>query len=98
MSAEKDVQGRLNSLLYGGGIAIFTDVAKTFTGIIMAMQELAEKMKEVDVRVFVRRAGPNYKEGLIKLKAAGQRLGIPIEVHGPETHMTQIVADALLRK
>ena len=98
MTAEKDPQGRPKFLLLGGGIANFTDVAKTFTGIIMAMQELAEKMKEVDVRVFVRRAGPNYKEGLIKLKAAGQRLGIPIEVHGPETHMTQIVADALLRK
>ncbi len=97
MTAEKDPQGRPKFLLLGGGIANFTDVAKTFTGIIMAMQEFAQKMKEVDVRVFVRRAGPNYKEGLIKLKAAGERLGIPIEVHGPETHMTQIVADALLR-
>lgn len=98
MTAAKDPQGRPKFLLLGGGIANFTDVAKTFTGIIMAMQELADKMKEVDVRVFVRRAGPNYKEGLAKLKAAGDRLGIPIEVHGPETHMTQIVADALLGK
>ncbi|MEM1008191.1 MAG: ATP citrate lyase citrate-binding domain-containing protein [Myxococcota bacterium] len=95
MTAEKDPQGRPKFLLVGGGIANFTDVAKTFRGIIMAMEELAPKMKEADVRVYVRRGGPNYKEGLSNIKAAAEKLGIPIQVHGPETHMTQIVADAL---
>ncbi len=95
MTREKDPQGRPKFLLIGGGIANFTDVAKTFTGIIMAFEEYAEKMKEVDVRIFVRRGGPNYKEGLAKIEKAAKDLGLPIEVHGPETHMTQIVADAL---
>ena len=95
MTAEKDPQGRPKFLLLGGGIANFTDVAKTFKGIIMAMEELADKMRECNVRMFVRRGGPGYKEGLAKIKKAAEKLGIPIAVHGPETHMTQIVADAL---
>jgi ATP-citrate lyase beta-subunit len=95
LTREKDAQGRPKILLVGGGIANFTDVAKTFTGIIMAIEEYADKLKEVDARIYVRRGGPNYKEGLMKIKAAAEKLGIPIEVHGPEAHMTQIVADAL---
>ena len=97
MSREKDPQGRPKYLLLGGGIANFTDVAKTFTGIIRAIKEYAARLKAVDARIFVRRAGPNYQEGLKKIKAEVQKLGIPIEVHGPEAHMTSIVADALLR-
>lgn len=95
LTREKDPEGRPKFLLIGGGIANFTDVAKTFTGIIMAMEECAEKLKAVDTRIFVRRGGPNYQEGLANLKDAGERLGIPISVHGPETHMTKIVEDAL---
>ena len=95
MTREKDAQGRPKILLIGGGIANFTDVAKTFTGIIMAIEEYAAKLKEVDARIYVRRGGPNYKEGLAKIKAAVEKVGLPIEVHGPEAHMTQIVADAL---
>ncbi len=95
MTREPDPQGRPKYLLIGGGIANFTDVAKTFTGIIMAIEEYAEKLKKANVKIFVRRGGPNYKEGLNKIKKAVEKLGIPIEVHGPETHMTQIVADAL---
>lgn len=95
MTREPDPQGRSKYLLIGGGIANFTDVAKTFTGIIMALEEYAEALKKAKVKVFVRRAGPNYKQGLNKITKALQKIGIPVEAHGPETHMTQIVADAL---
>jgi ATP-citrate lyase beta-subunit len=94
MTREKDPEGRPKLLLIGGGIANFTDVAKTFTGIIMALEEYAEKLKSVNTRIYVRRGGPNYQEGLNNIKSAAERLGLPIEVHGPESHMTQIVADA----
>ncbi len=41
-------------LIIGGAIANFTDVAKTFTGIIQAFEEYADKMKDTGVRIYVR--------------------------------------------
>jgi len=95
MTKQKDSQGRPKYLLIGGGIANFTDVAKTFTGIIKAIEDYADKLKEVNVKIFVRRGGPNYNEGLEKMRKTGERLGLPVEVYGPETHMTKIVSMAL---
>jgi ATP-citrate lyase beta-subunit len=82
-------------LIIGGGIANFTDVAKTFDGIIMALETYAEKLKEHGVKIFVRRGGPNYEAGLAKIRAEGQRLGLDMEVHGPDMHMTKVVSIAL---
>lgn len=95
MTRQKNLDGKPKYLIIGGGIANFTDVAKTFTGIIQAIESFSERMKEVDVRIFVRRGGPNYKEGLENMRQMGSRLGLPIEVYGPETHMTRIVSLAL---
>lgn len=82
-------------LIVGGGIANFTDVAKTFTGIIEALQKYAEKLKAQNIKVFVRRGGPNYKEGLQRIQNAANELGIEMQVFGPETHMTSIVRMAV---
>jgi len=98
MTREKDPQGRDKILIIGGAIANFTDVAKTFTGIIQAFEEYAEKMKEVGVKIYVRRGGPNYEKGLKDIKEAADRLGLYIEVYGPETHVTDIVRMALEEK
>ncbi len=95
MTREKDPSGRGKVLIIGGAIANFTDVAKTFTGIIQAFENYADKMKEIGVSVFVRRGGPNYKKGLKDIREAADRLGIYIEVYGPETHMTDIIRMAL---
>lgn len=95
ITKEKDPQGRSKFLLIGGGIANFTDVAKTFKGIIMALREYKDKLKETDVKIYVRRGGPNYQVGLKNMKKLGEELGVPIEVYGPETHMTRIVNMAL---
>ena len=95
MTREKDPQGRDKILIIGGAIANFTDVAKTFTGIIQAFEEYAEKMKEVGIKIYVRRGGPNYEKGLKDIKEAADRLGLWIDVHGPETHVTDIVRMAL---
>lgn len=43
----------------------------------------------------MRRAGPNYQEGLRVMREVGQSLNIPVFVFGPETHMTAIVGMAL---
>jgi succinyl-CoA synthetase beta subunit len=93
--ATKNSDGKPRALIIGGGIANFTDVAKTFTGIIQALKEYKEKMKKAGVRIYVRRGGPNYQTGLKLMRSLGDELGIPIEVYGPETHMTQIVPMAI---
>lgn len=95
MTREPDPQGRPKFLLIGGGIANFTDVAKTFTGIVDALREYRERLQRNHVRIYVRRGGPNYKEGLALMRRLGEELGVPIEVYGPETHMTRIVGMAL---
>jgi len=82
-------------LLIGGGIANFTDVAKTFTGIIRALKEYGDRLKKQKVKIYVRRGGPNYKEGLRRIGALKKEIGLDIEVYGPETHMTNIVSWAL---
>lgn len=95
MTRNKHPSGKPKILLIGGAIANFTDVAKTFDGIIDAFKEYAEKMRQVGVRIYVRRGGPNYEQGLKRIKQAAEELGLPIEVYGPELHMTDIVRKAL---
>jgi len=93
MTRKKNPKGKF--LLIGGGIANFTDVANTFRGIIRALREYKKKLQDNKVKIFVRRGGPNYNEGLKNMRALGDELGVPIEVYGPETHMTRIVSMAL---
>ena len=93
MTRYKDPRGKI--LIIGGAIANFTDVAKTFTGIIKALDKYADKLKEHDTKIYVRRGGPNYEKGLRDLKEAAERLGLYAEVYGPETHVTDIVRMAL---
>jgi ATP-citrate lyase beta-subunit len=96
ITREKDPRGKI--LIIGGGIANFTDVAKTFTGIIKALEEYRQKLIDNKVKIYVRRGGPNYQEGLKNMKELGKTLGVPIEVFGPEAHMTSIVPMALKGK
>jgi ATP-citrate lyase beta-subunit len=93
MTRKKNEKGKV--LIIGGGIANFTDVAKTFTGIIKALQLYAEKLREHKIRIYVRRGGPNYEVGLKKIRTAVEEINVPIKVFGPETHMTRIVPMAI---
>ncbi|KII84583.1 hypothetical protein PLICRDRAFT_45956 [Plicaturopsis crispa FD-325 SS-3] len=82
-------------LIIGGGIANFTNVAATFKGIIRALKEYKAPLIAHSVRIFVRRGGPNYQEGLKAMRLLGESLGVPIKVYGPDTHITEIVPLAL---
>ncbi len=95
MTREPDPEGRPKFLLIGGGIANFTDVAKTFTGIMDALREYRDKLRENNVQIYVRRGGPNHEVGLAMMRQLGEELAVPLEVYGPETHMTRIVRMAL---
>ena len=66
-----------------------------FLGIVTALREFQPKLVEHNVSIFVRRAGPNYQEGLRKMREFGSTLGVPLHVFGPETHMTAICGMAL---
>lgn len=93
MTREPQPGGKV--LLIGGGIANFTDVATTFEGIISALEDYAPKLISQGIRIYVRRGGPNYMVGLARIREAAKRLGIMIEVSGPEMHMTAIVKKAI---
>ena len=82
--------GRGRALIVGGGIANFTDVAATFKGIIQAIRERVEAIKAARMKIFVRRGGPNYKQGLAMMRALGDEVAVDIEVFGPESTMTGI--------
>jgi len=96
MTREKHQDGKV--LIIGGGIANFTNVAATFKGIVRALEEFQTAIRDHQIKIFVRRAGPNYQEGLRVMREVGQNLGIPLFVFGPETHMTAIVGMALGKK
>lgn len=91
-----DPQGRPKILIIGGGIANFTDVKDTFTGIVSAIRKSASKLKSANVQIFVRRGGPNEKEGLRLMREVGAELEIPIKVYDRYTHMTRVVRLALM--
>ena len=95
MTRYPDPKGRHKILIVGGGIANFTDVAKTFTGINQALETYAQKLKNVGTKIYVRRGGPNFEKGLKDIKATADKLGLYIEVYGPDVHITDIVRMAL---
>eukprot|EP00927_Polykrikos_kofoidii_P066399 TRINITY_DN61_c0_g1_i6.p1 TRINITY_DN61_c0_g1~~TRINITY_DN61_c0_g1_i6.p1 ORF type:complete len:1087 (+),score=161.49 TRINITY_DN61_c0_g1_i6:195-3455(+) len=93
MTKFKHPEGKV--LIIGGGIANFTDVAATFTGLIKALKHFASDIKEQGIQIWIRRAGPNYLEGLRKVKVASDQLGLGLKVYGPETHITAVIPMAL---
>lgn len=82
-------------LFIGGGIANFTNVASTFKGIIRALKEFQIQLQTHKVKIYVRRAGPNWQEGLRLMRELGDILGVEMHVFGPESHVTGIVPLAL---
>mmetsp|Transcript_1588 Transcript_1588/g.1724 ORF Transcript_1588/g.1724 Transcript_1588/m.1724 type:complete len:1084 (+) Transcript_1588:143-3394(+) len=93
MCRHPDPRGKI--LIIGGGIANFTDVAATFTGIQKAMKQYRDELLEAKVDIWVRRAGPNYQEGLKNMRVTADQLGLSIHLYGPETHITAVVPLAL---
>jgi len=95
MTSSKEPYGKV--LLIGGGVANFTDVASTFKGIVRALKQFGQALKNCGTTVWVRRGGPNYAEGLAIMRRACEDIGIESHVYGPEAHLTTIVRDALVK-
>jgi succinyl-CoA synthetase beta subunit len=84
-------------LIIGGGVANFTDVRVTFRGIIRALSEFKEKLKEQNIKIFVRRGGPHQEDGLNMIEKFMRENGIGGEVHGPELVLTDIISKAIFK-
>ncbi len=93
MTRELHPPGKI--LIIGGAIANFTDVEKTFTGVIKALREYQEELRAGKVSIFVRRGGPNYKRGLKLMEQAGKELNVPMLVQGPDMPMVEMVGKAM---
>lgn len=83
------------ALVIAGGVANFTDVKKTFLGIIDALSEVSTEMQKQGIKVFVRRGGPNEAAGLALMKEFLEREELLGSVYGSDTVITQAVEDAI---
>ena len=93
MTKEKNEKGKI--FIIGGSIANFTDIAATFAGLIKALKAYSGVLRSNKVSIWVRRAGPNYQEGLQMLRECSNETGLDIKIYGPETHITAVVPLAL---
>ena len=84
----------IKHVIVGGAIANFTNVKKTFAGIIAGFRNVRSKGKLKDVHIWVRRGGPYEKEGLEAMRALGQE-GFKIHVYDRHTPLTDVVDYAL---
>lgn len=83
------------AIVIAGGVANFTDVAKTFRGVIQALDEVKDQLTSLGVKIFVRRGGPNEREGLTMMKDYLKSAGLYGSVHGSDTTLTDVIHEAL---
>ena len=84
----------IKNIIVGGAIANFTDVKKTFGGIINGFRKAKSDGKMKNVKIWVRRGGPREKEGLDAMRALKDE-GFDINVFDRNTPLTDIVDKAL---
>jgi len=87
----------IKNIIVGGAIANFTDVKKTFGGIIAGFRKAKSEGKLNSVKIWVRRGGPREKEGLDAMRALREE-GFDIHVYDRHTPLTDIVDMALRKK
>ena len=88
-------KARKKALIIAGGVANFTDIKKTFAGIVDALTESAEALRRKGVKVFVRRGGPNEVAGLALMEGFLKQEGLFGSIHGSDTVITKAVDDAI---
>ncbi len=87
----------IKHIIVGGAIANFTDVKKTFGGIIAGFRKAKAEGKLNGVKIWVRRGGPREKEGLDAMRALKDE-GFDIQVFDRHTPLTDIVDMALQKQ
>lgn len=87
------VKTKKKALVIAAGIANFTDVAKTFRGIIRALSEKQNELKKSGLKVFVRRGGPNEVKGLSMMREFLTTASIPHIIHFHDTPITGVISE-----
>jgi succinyl-CoA synthetase beta subunit len=83
-----------NKKIYiAGGVANFTDIRATFKGVIKALDETKEELKNQNIKVYVRRGGPYQEEGLSLMKNFLDQAGLLGEVMGPDRVLTEVITN-----
>lgn len=82
-------------LLIGGAVANFTDILKTFKGVIQAIDDVAPKLQQQSVKIFVRRGGPREEEGLAAIQTALKKHGLLGAVYDASVPFSQVVKEAM---
>lgn len=90
-----DSKATKKALLIAGGVANFTDVAKTFKGIIRALDDNIDQLKAQDIHVVVRRGGPNQKQGLALMKDYLESKRLNSQVYGTEMSLGRAVSSTV---
>ncbi len=72
----------LRGLWIAGGVANFTDIAATFSGIIDALDEVKPTYP-----IVIRRAGPNEDEGKRLMRECAERNNLNLKIFGKEVAM-----------
>lgn len=83
-------------LLIGGGVANFTDISVTCSGIIKACSNFLPLFEEQNVFVLVRRGGPGQEIGLESLRNFFTKNNISAQVFGSEVSISEIVAKIIV--
>lgn len=83
------------AIVIAGGVANFTDVRKTFAGIIDALKQHIRDLQAGAIKIYVRRGGPNETEGLALMKQFLRENDIYGSVHGSDTVLTTVIDEAL---
>lgn len=95
LSAALQSQAKRKAIIVAGGVANFTDVKKTFSGVIRAISENIDAMREQSINVYVRRGGPNETEGLQMMADFLKQHNILGSVHGSDDVLTVVIHEAL---
>lgn len=82
-------------IVMAGVAANFTDVKKTFLGTIDAFKTYLGELKENNIKIFVRRGGPNQAEALKIMREFLTDNDLLGSVHDPSDLLTVAVDDAM---
>lgn len=82
-------------ILLVGCIANYTDVSITNKGFVRAIREEKERLCDRQVRIIVRRPGPNYHSALHEMRKCSRDTGVDIRAFGPEVTLTSTVGMAI---
>lgn len=88
-------KSNIKAIVIAGGVANFTDILETFSGIVDSLEPRIEKLKTMKVKVFVRRGGPNEEKGREMLKKYLEKHNMLGSIGGSKIPLTKVMNDAI---